>query len=867
MRQGIIVPALRATISAAFLAASIAPSAAFAQAADAPAAAPTAPAAPAASEERGGVEEIIVTSQRREQSVQEVPIAMTAFTTELEQSTIRDIRDLNGYSANVRIDGNPDRAGGSSITIRGISPTRVDDNSLDSPIAVMIDGIYLGSLSGQVLENFDIERVEILRGPQGTLYGRNTVGGVIHVIRSEPTGEWGAKAQYTVGQYDQQEFRGVLNVPIIQEKLAAKLFFTSINRDGYFKNEFLRVRQPQRDYQNFGATIKATPTDWFKAVLTIEKFDDDSQGGASLFNWNLNPGVLAAPPPGSNEPNYAGGFLSCTGLPTAVFGAQLGPQTPCRGTPGEKLKTPNRISTDIVNPASAETAAYTLNMTASVSDNIDIVSVTGYRDLQENRKFDFDGSSGNFITIERLNDFNQFSQEVRLQGNWDSGLGNINFVAGAYYWRNEFQQDWVTGGSFWSFVGGLSGLGPNITTYSGYDLATNQWNPLAIAVNPVVAALNTAGTLPVAACLAGHPIFGQVECDPGAGNVAYGPNLVQKLFEDQTTKSYAFFAHADWEFIPNLTATIGIRYTSETKDFTGAQAYLAPEARQRVDAFPALINLDNKWTDVSPKAGLSWTPTEDILVYVTYAEGWHSGGFFGVNQNVSDFDRDQYDPETSQSIEGGVKTRFFDDRVQANFAYFWNKFRNKQEQSVQLDPSTNTVATVFSNVASAIYQGFEAELQVSVIEQLDLFATFGWLDAVYTNFRTDVRPNDNQTIIEDATFLRPRNAPQYSAGVGGTFTQPVGPGDAIFSIKYAYVSEIETSLLNLGFNRLDSRSDLQASLGYNVEFDGGYKVGIAAFGRNLTDEQFEVPATIATLFASSSVGIGRTWGIQLTGEF
>ena len=112
------------------------------------------------------IEEIIVTARKVEESAQEVPVAITALTEELNRSSIRDLSDLNGFAPNVLISENGSRSGGASINIRGISPTRSDDNSFDAPIAVMVDGIYLGSLAGQILDNFDIERVEGLRGPQ-----------------------------------------------------------------------------------------------------------------------------------------------------------------------------------------------------------------------------------------------------------------------------------------------------------------------------------------------------------------------------------------------------------------------------------------------------------------------------------------------------------------------------------------------------------------------------------------------------------------------------------------------------------------------------------------------------------------------------
>ena len=155
------------------------------------------------------IEEIIVTARKREESAQDVPVAITALSAELENSTVRSLADLNGYAPNVSIGVDASRGpGAASISIRGIGPVRTDDNSFDSPVGVMVDGIYLGSLAGQVVENFDLERVEILRGPQGTLFGKNTVGGVLNVVRSRPTGKLGARLKYTAGKWGQQELRG-----------------------------------------------------------------------------------------------------------------------------------------------------------------------------------------------------------------------------------------------------------------------------------------------------------------------------------------------------------------------------------------------------------------------------------------------------------------------------------------------------------------------------------------------------------------------------------------------------------------------------------------------------------------------------------
>ena len=144
------------------------------------------------------IEEIIVTAQKREESLQDVPIAITAITEQLEDATIRNIADLSAFAPNVIIGETSVRSRGSAITIRGINSSE-SDKSFDPKILVELDGVAIGTNSGQVIENFDLERIEILRGPQGTLFGKNTNGGVIRVMRSKPTGEFGGKVQATVG--------------------------------------------------------------------------------------------------------------------------------------------------------------------------------------------------------------------------------------------------------------------------------------------------------------------------------------------------------------------------------------------------------------------------------------------------------------------------------------------------------------------------------------------------------------------------------------------------------------------------------------------------------------------------------------------
>ena len=767
----------------------------------------------AASERSAVLEEVVVTARKQEESAQDVPIAITALTQELENSSIRNLQDLNGYSPNLVFENNGSRGGGgANINIRGISPTRSDDNSFDAPVAVVIDGIYLGTLAGQVLENFDLERVEILRGPQGTLFGKNTVGGVVNVIRSRPTGEFGGKFKLTGGEDGQAEARLVVNTAIT-DNVALKVFGTKIEYDGFMTNVTTGNGVAAKDYSNVGATLLFEGGDNFEALLTVEGFNDEGTLDAFHTNYNTPPGVIPAPPAGSAENDFSGGFLTC-----AIFGT-------CRNS----LDRPSVSENDKDNNYRLETEAATLNMTYDINENLTLVSVSGHRQVNEYRIYDFDASAAPMITIERFNDYEQTSQELRLDGAFE----NAKFTAGVYYFNNEFTQDWITGDAFWGILFG------------------------GLLRDP---ALGGPGVSGLTLCQLGA--FAPVACDSELTDDDIGGNITQILYETQETTSIAAFAQMDYNLTDDLTLTAGLRWTREEKDFVAGQSYLSNEARARERNFPEYADLSQEWTELSPKIGLTYQVNDDAIAFISYAEGFHSGGFFGVNQNIRDFERDQYDPEYAGNWEIGYKSQLLDNRMRFNVTYFRNDFEDKQESFVALDPDTKTVASVFDNAASVIYQGIEVEVQYVFNEYLRGFLNYGRLDADYDEFETDINPNDAETIIEDASFLNPRNAPEFTLGVGGTLSVPMGDGDLETFFKYTRIAEVDANLLNLEQSKIAERDDVSASIGYYTE-----KWALVAFGKNLTDERYEVFFPIATLFAAGSVNRPRTMGVELTYQF
>ncbi len=784
------------------------------------------------------IEEVIVTARKREESAQEVPVAITALTGELRDATVRNLADLNGYAPNVSIRENSGRARGTNISIRGVAAAEVTDKSHDSPIAVSIDGVFMGTTSGRNVENFDIERIEVLRGPQGTLFGKNTVGGVINVVRTKPTGEFGGKARVTFGRYGQQEIRSLINFPIT-ESLAAKLFYTSVNADGHMKNTFLDERGPEKDYANFGLTLFFTPTENFDALLTVERYNDKSDLGA-FSSYNFGAGFFDPPPAGSvGLQDLSPGFSVCNAF------------NDCRTT----LDIPDTYSTSTTNQGRYRNDAYSLNMNLAINDNLRVVSVTGYHDTPyEDSIAELDGSHLPFIWIDNDNVYDQFTQELRLEGSFADD--RLDFVAGVYYLDSHYEQDWITYGSFWDFVTTAPVGGGSVEDQRAALAAVESGNGVFASNGGVIAA-----------CLAG--LLGTLRCDTGipAGS-ALGPNFVQKLFQEQDTSSLALFFQADYAVTDRLSVTAGIRYTDEEKEFIGWQSYLAPLARARVFNFVDAAELGNEWKETSIKLGFDYQLREDMMFYASYSEGFKSGGFFGRNQNLSDFERNQYDPEYAESWEAGLKSQFLNNRLQLNLAAFFNDFTDKQDSNVVLDPSSNTVATVWENIGGIEYWGAEADLRFVATENLDVFATLGWLDAEYNGFEsTRFVPLDDMGRVtappQNVDFLTPKLAPEWTIGLGGTYVVRVGPGDLSIGARWNFVDEVETDTYNGPGTAIGSQNFINARVAYEWN-----NMRVSAYGDNLTDEINEIAATaVFPWFGYSIVDRGRTYGVELEVQF
>jgi iron complex outermembrane recepter protein len=371
------------------------------------------------------LEEVIVTARKRIESAQDTPVAVTAITQELQNASIRNLRDIEGYSPNVIIDNSAAGPGAAAISIRGVSYQEVD-KSLDPSIGVIIDGIYMGTNVGQVLNNFDIARIEVLRGPQGTLFGKNTIGGVVNVIRNQPSGELGGELRVGTGSWDLRDFKGALHFPIIQDKLAAKVWATDVSNDGWLKNTTLNEGTARTNATNYGFSLLAEPTDNVELQFSYDRLEDHSDtSGSHNRNGpeNLQCGTF--------------GPLGDLGIPpfwTSAVGCEA----------LDKGSDKDHVSTNGHQNAFADTDAYTLRMEWDVGPGI-ITSITGYRDSEEFRRAELDGTAADFLTLTFSQDYDQTSQELNFTSTFSD---TVEFVAGLYYWESEYTQHTETLGLF-----------------------------------------------------------------------------------------------------------------------------------------------------------------------------------------------------------------------------------------------------------------------------------------------------------------------------------------------------------------------------------------------------------------------------------
>jgi iron complex outermembrane receptor protein len=399
-----------------------------------------------------GLEQIIVTARKREESLQRVPVSVTAITgSALDAPFVSDLRDVAGQAPNVVIDSFNAFPNAASISIRGISHTEIE-KSFDPAIGVVVDGVFLGTNAQAMIDNFDLERVEVLRGPQGTLFGKNTIGGTVNVMRKRPESSLSGHASYGYSSFDRNEFKAAANLPVANT-LALRLAGSHTEGDGWQTNSVDGRKLAGTDVTALRVAGLYTPTPELEVYLNVDVVRDRSPM-FGLRNANEPTQLFAQP-----------GLLG------------LAPEFP--GYPADEGPWDD-VRSDMTGGTKYDTRQVSLQVDWDVGD-VRWTSITGYRWVDEDVHNDFDTEDMAGFNSRREQEHSQFTEELRLT---TRAFDRADIVAGVYYYDSDYTllqtvdllTDWITCGSL---PGGFASFG--CRQQGGADQQTTSYAAFATA--------------------------------------------------------------------------------------------------------------------------------------------------------------------------------------------------------------------------------------------------------------------------------------------------------------------------------------------------------------------------------------------------
>ena len=717
----------------------------------------------AAAESATRLEEVTVTARKREERLQDVPIAVTAFNAEtIAREQMRDVRDIAQITPNLVINPVTLQANGAAVYIRGFGQQDID-RTYAPAVSIVLDGVVQGSSTSQQLLNvYDLAQVEVLRGPQGTLFGPNSIGGVILLERPKPSGKFGANASATFGTFGRHDFKGAVDFPLIPGVLAGRIAAASLRDDGPYINDFDNQHRGFKDFQAVTASLLYTGS-----KLTVQATGDYTHDRS---DW----GVLH---------NLSNKFDLWCGTLGFCF------------DPNRSLLHVNQHGPTYLR---SDSYGAILKIGYELGPNTTLTAISGYHRVHERKQTNFDGLPVPLFSSVQPVDEEQVSQEVRINAHPFKGL---NLTGGLYY------------------------------AYDDYD---DGGNTLYI-----------------------FTLFG------------LPPGTTEIVAKNQRTNSYGVFAQGDYQITDRLSLTAGFRFTNETKRYIYRQGF-----GKEGDFFPVFNNFFNidsghhTWTQATPRIGLNYKITSDVLTYVSFAQGFKSGGYNGRGNSVDTIG--PYNPETVDAYEIGLKGEFFDRRLRLNLAGFYNNYRNKQEAVVRRNLMTGATITPTVNAGKATIKGLEAEAEFAPGHGFTLRGSAAFLDAHYDSFNYDGS--------DAASFVKLLVTPKFEASITPNYRVALGPGSLDVSATYSYRSAFETELgprydggvgplWNDPRGHVGAHGNLNASVSYEFGYDGAtYKMTF--FGRNLSNAIYIAAAAgAANLFTLGTPNYPRTYGLELAAKF
>ncbi len=761
------------------------------------------------------LEEVVVTAQKRDQSMQEVGIAVTAFTgDQLDQLGWATAEKVTAMSPGVTTI-QPNGPSAFFTNIRGVAQNDFSGDHQESPVAIYLDEAYISAASGAGFQLFDFERVEILRGPQGTLFGRNATGGLVHYITRKPSQELDGYLELTYGDYDQTKFEGAIGGGIT-DRVAGRLSFVSNQHDGVFDN---RIGKDLNDGDDWAVRGQLSfdigeRAEWLVSVRAAEQ--DVNIAPFSHRSARLNPVT------GLGE-DFNGPDLTADGDSRNPVGYQ--------DTAHDLFKG----SINVIGFNKIESTGVTSNLKIGIGENMELVAVTDWTELEKDYIEDSDAGPGDFFSFSLRSDLDQFSQEIRLTGTTDT----TTWVVGVYYL--DIEGDFFNGGPASNFFA---------AAFPGFGLDDPSLETLGLN-NP---------------------------------------------FKTETT-SLAVFAQAEYDLTDRTRVTAGVRWSREEKEmdfrqffslFTATDSFnvavpdglglggeiwtFSPDVVSNAPGGPAfgfpLITGDPNDAEldddlITAKLSFEWTPTDDLLWYVSYNRGIKAGGF-NAPIDATDFyaglrapSEMNFDEEVLNAYEVGFKWTFANGLARLNGAAYYYDY--KDYQAFALDSLTTVV---FNTDAEST--GFELELQASPMANLDILLGVGVID---NNVEDAFTRPDGRMIDREAVLT-----PELNFNGMLRYEWPIAGGYLAAQVDFNYMDDHFFQLKNSPVGEEDAYMLTNAALTYTTE---SRRWTITAYVNNLTDEDHRLmvfdlaadPATGGFGMYESFAGPPRWWGVSARYDF
>lgn len=783
---------------------------------------------PQASEDEGGLGDIIVTARKVEENLQDVPVAVTAFTGQaLENQNLQRVENLANFTPGMSIRPGSSTPSAVTITLRGQVQTDILA-TLDPSVGTYVDGVYWARAYGLNSDVLDAQSVQVLKGPQGTLFGRNTTGGALLINTNNPDlDEFGGRVSFTYGRFNEMNATGILNLPIVPGFAGLRVAVQRFTRDGYTRNVSTSgtaltgntvIRETQapgspagtrldnRDRWNFRAKFDIAPSDNLRFQFSAERFDMDEYSSRQL---RMVTNAFTATNSTYNTANTGAlfvGLMNGAGFATA---ASVG-TTVLNGEIARMAADPTIALNNENSYASATTNTFGFNATLDTSVG-QFKLTTGIRNVRTYAGLDLEGSSYPVHFTEGQQSLKQKSAELQWTG---TALNDaIDFALGGFIFHEE-----------------------------GFDQSISITVP---ALNPATS----------------H-FYGLINTD-----------------------SVGAYGQVSWHLTDALTFTGGLRYSVDDKGLeTRNNNYLRNTGMTVCSVIPVTpfnvgevvgpaqcaFGRSDEFSGWSWTAGLDYRINDDVMVYAKASRGFRAGGQNLRAPNTAAFL--PFLPETALSYEAGFKSELLDRRLRINAAVYQTDVSDIQRSTLiataPIPPSTvSGTATILGNAGKARFRGAEIELQALVADGFTITATGALTDPNYIRFAD---------LSGDRSFERFVGISRRQFSLAADYRRDIGSDSRLrLHVDYSWRSAQNMSEYNWVANPQNdaiiaaTTAPSQGLLGARAALEIGDNYEVAVFGRNITNDRSYVSA-LAVLplgYIQGTPNEPATYGVTATIKF